>query len=198
MKARNDEFSMNPTAKPRDLSPDYLTLTSPPVDQWPVWTDPDHHHRPEHTHLIFANFQSNRPTKACDEKKKHLLFANFQSGGRAKPCHEQPKQALLLLLYATFPPSSRPRISSLAYQSSHRPSGTHGGTPCPHAVRNAADTPSTSLFPSNCTAVVAAHPLSVMRRAPPPVSLINPLSSMNLTTRVGGMLLPSSSDPTRK
>lgn len=43
------------------------------------------------------------------------------------------------------------------------------------------------------------HPLSVIRRAPPPnVALINPLSSMNFTTRVGGMLRPSSSEPTRK
>lgn len=43
------------------------------------------------------------------------------------------------------------------------------------------------------------HPLSVMRRAPPPLTgRINPLSSMNLTTLAGGMLLPSSSEPTRK
>ena len=38
-----------------------------------------------------------------------------------------------------------------------------------------------------------------MRRAPPPlVAFISPLSSMNFTTRAGGALRPSSSDPTRK
>lgn len=67
------------------------------------------------------------------------------------------------------------------------------------SFEHTADLPCPTSTRFSALGLVASHPLSVIRRAPPLLTaLMRPLSSINFTTLAGGILRPSSSDPTKK